>query len=149
MQRYPVVLTQDDNNTVLVTFPDFSEATTYGDDEDEALLNAVDALRAVIAARMDDREDIPAPSSARKRQRVVGLSALVASKVAVYQAMRAQSVTKAELARRLGQNPRQVDRLLDVTHASRHDQLDRALGVLGKRLEIRVRRAAPIPAAAS
>ena len=138
MQTYPVVLAPDDNNTVLVTFPDFPEAVTYGDDEDEALLNAADALRAVIAARMDDRQDIPAPSRPAKGQRVAGLSALVASKVAVYQAMRTQGVTKAELARRLGQNPRQVDRLLDVTHASRHDQLDRALDVLGKRLEIRV-----------
>ena len=142
MQSYPVVLTQDDNDTVLVTFPDFPEAATCGDDEDEALLNAVDALRAVIAARMDDREHIPAPSRAPGGQPMVSLSALVASKVAVYQAMRAQNVTKADLARRLGQNPRQVDRLLDVTHASRHDQLDRALGVLGKRLDIRVRNVA-------
>ena len=139
MQTYPVVLVPDDNNTVLVTFPDFPEAVTYGDDENEALLNAADCLRAVIAARIEDREDIPAPSRPAKGQRVVCLSALVASKVAVYQAMRTQGVTKAELARRLGQNPRQVDRLLDVTHASRHDQLDRALDVLGKRLEIRVR----------
>jgi len=149
MQRYPVVLTQDDNETVLVTFPDFPEAATYGDDEDEALLNAADALRAAIAARMDDREDTPAPSRPRKGQPVVGLSALVTSKVAVYQAMREQGVTKAELARRLGQNPRQVDRLLDVTHASRHDQLDHALEVLGRCLEIRVRRADVRPAAAS
>ena len=142
MQSYPVVLTPDDNNTVLVTFPDFPEAATYGDDEDEALLNAADALRAAIAARMDDRDDIPAPSRAPGGQPVVGVSALVASKVAVYQAMRDRKVTKAELARLLGQNPRQVDRLLDVTHASRHDQLDRALGVLGKRLDIRVRNVA-------
>ncbi|NQU97684.1 MAG: type II toxin-antitoxin system HicB family antitoxin [Chloroflexi bacterium] len=142
MQSYPVVLTPDDNDTVLVTFPDFPEAATCGDDEDEALLNAVDALRAVIAARMDDREHIPAPSRPRKGQPVVGVSALVISKVVVYQAMRDRKVTKAELARLLGQNPRQVDRLLDVTHSSRHDQLDRALGVLGKRLDIRVRNVA-------
>lgn len=142
MYEYPIVLTQDDNNTTLVTFPDFPEAATFGEDKDESLLNAADALRAAVAARMDDREPIPAPSRPQKGQPVVKLSPLVASKVAVYEAMREQGVTKAELARRLGQNPRQIDRLLDVTHASRHDQLDRALQALGKRLEVRVRNVA-------
>ncbi len=35
--RYPVRLTRDDNNTVMVTFPDVPQAVTYGDTEEEAL----------------------------------------------------------------------------------------------------------------
>jgi antitoxin HicB len=60
------------------------------------------------------------------------LPAMSAAKVALYQAMRAQDVRKAELARRLGVHLPQVDRLLDLRHASRFDQIDSALRALGK-----------------
>ena len=43
MLDYPVILTPDDGS-VLVTFPDVPEAITQGEDEDEALLYAIDAL---------------------------------------------------------------------------------------------------------
>ncbi len=142
MQSYPATLEPDDNGTLLVTFPDFPEAVTYGDDEQEALLNAVGALTAAISARMDDREDVPAPSPVAPGQPAVTLPPLVAVKAAIYREMRRQGVSKSELARRLGQNPRQVDRLLEVPHSSRHDQLDRALAALGKRLDVRVEDAA-------
>ncbi len=142
MQTYPATLEPDDNGTLLVTFPDFPEAVTYGDDEQGALLNAVGALTAAISARMDDREDVPAPSAVAHGQPAVTLPPLVAVKAAIYREMRRQGVSKSELARRLGQNPRQVDRLLEATHSSRHDQLDRALAALGKRLDVRVEDAA-------
>ena len=46
---------------------------------------------------------------------------------------------KAGLARRLGARPASVDRLLDIAHASRLDQLDAALAVLGKRLDVKIK----------
>ena len=138
MQDYPVATEPDDNATVLVTFPDFPEAVTYGDDEATALSNAVGAIIAAISARMDDSQDVPLPSEPLAGQPYVTLPPLVAVKAAIYLEMRRQRVSKSELARRLGQNPRQVDRLLDVTHSSRHDQLDRALAALGKRLTVRI-----------
>ena len=61
MLAYPVELKKDTNGTFLVTFPDFAEATTFGEDESDAVLRAVDALETVLAARIDDREDIPCP----------------------------------------------------------------------------------------
>ncbi len=48
MFDYPVNLTPDDG-TVLVTFPDVPEAITFGMDEDEALLQAVDALETALS----------------------------------------------------------------------------------------------------
>ena len=44
----------------------------------------------------------------------------------------------AELARRLGWHMPQVDRLLDLHHASRLDQAEAALNALGRRLEVSV-----------
>ena len=86
-------------------------------------------------------KDVPAPSPAAGRPTVT-LPALVAAKVALYRAMRASGVHKAELARRLGWHRPQVGRLLDINHASRIDHLERALALFGKRLDIRVRDAA-------
>ena len=45
--------------------------------------------------------------------------------------MRAEGVGKAALARRLGVALPQIDRLLDLRHASRLDAIERALAALG------------------
>ena len=135
MLAYPVDLERDTNGSVLVTFPDFTEAVTFGDDENDALFRAVGALETVLAARIDDREDIPLPSPAAGRPCVI-LPALTAAKVLLYRAMREAGVRKADLARRLGWHGPQIDRLLDLNHASRLDQIEAALAVLGKRLSV-------------
>ena len=48
--RYPVKLKRDTNGTILVGFPDFPEAHTFGEDNQDALLRAVDALETVRQA---------------------------------------------------------------------------------------------------
>ena len=80
MLAYPVDLERDTNGTLLVTFPDFAEAVTFGEDEGDALLRAEGALETVLAARIEDREDIPLPSPAAGRACAV-LPALTAAKV--------------------------------------------------------------------
>jgi antitoxin HicB len=65
-------------------------------------------------------------------------SALESAKLGVYQAMTEQGVRKAELARRLGWHMPQVDRLLDLRHASRLDQIEAAARALGRVVEVRV-----------
>jgi antitoxin HicB len=135
MLSYPVRLTPDDNDTVMVTSPDFPELTTFGEDEEDALWHAVDALEEAIAARMQTREDVPEPARGRRR---VALPTQTALKVLLYQAMRRKRVRKAELARRLHWHAPQVDRLLDLRHASRLDQIDAAANALGLDLDIRV-----------
>src|SRR5439155_24534572 len=69
-----------------------------------------------------------------KNVRIVLLSALAEAKIGLYQAMRAAGIRKADRARRLGWQRSQVDRLLDLRHASRLDQIETALGALRKRL---------------
>ena len=112
---------------------DFPELTTFGDDRAEALMRAVGALEEAVAARIRARQDIPVPSQGETR---VSLPTLTAVKVILYQGMRDQDVGKAELARRLGWHLPQVDRVLDVNHHSRLDQMDAALGAIGLRLEV-------------
>jgi antitoxin HicB len=63
MLRYPVTLEVDTNDTTLVSFPDFPEAHTFGDDENEAPARAADLLEDVkrttltIAATSPRRRD--------------------------------------------------------------------------------------------
>ena len=51
--------------------------------------------------------------------------------------MQEQGIGKAELARRLGWHLPQVDRVLDVRHNSRMDQMDAAMGAIGRALYVR------------
>ncbi len=137
MFDYPVTMTPDDG-TVLVTFPDVPEAITFGMDEDEALLNAIDALETGLSFYVDARKALPAASQPAAGQKTVRPSALECAKLGVYQAMTDQGIKKAELARRLGWHMPQVDRLFDLRHASKLDQIEAAANVLGKHVHVQV-----------
>jgi len=138
MFDYPVVLQAQPEGGFLVTFPDVPEAITQGEDEDEALLYAVDALATGLSFYVDARKPLPVASKAKRGQHTVRPSALDGAKLGVYQAMTEQGIKKSELARRLGWHMLQVDRLFDLRHASRLDQIEAAARVLGRRLEVRV-----------
>ena len=138
MHAYPIIL-EADEDTVLATSLDFPELTTFGEDRDEAQIRALDALQEAIAARIHDRRDIPPPSSGGEVR--IALPTLTAVKVILYQGMRDQGIGKADLARRLGWHLPQVDRVLDVNHNSRLDQMDAALRAIGHRLQV-----SPVPA---
>jgi antitoxin HicB len=137
MFNYPVTLVPDDG-TVLVTFPDVPEAITFGADEAEALMYAVDALETALSFYVDTRKPLPVASKAKRGQHTVSPSALECAKLGVYQTMTEQGIKKAELARRLGWHMPQVDRLFDLRHASKMDQLEAAANALGKHLEVRI-----------
>ena len=140
MYSYPVEMTADDNDTLLVTFPDVPGAITYGETEAEALDHAVDALETILSAMIADRQDIPFPSPANGRP-TVAPTLLGRLKVILYLAMRARGWRKADLARALAIDPRMVDRLLDLRHRSTVTQLDQALRACGGRYEVTMREA--------
>jgi antitoxin HicB len=137
MFDYPVTLVPD-GDTMLVTFVDLPEAITFGANEDEALLHAVDALEAGLSFYVDARKPLPVPSKPKRGQRTVHPSALESAKLGVYKAMTDQGIKKSELARRLGWHLPQVDRLFDLRHASRLDQIEAAARALGRQLDVRV-----------
>ena len=143
MLAYPITL-EDDDETVLVTSPDFPELTTFGDDREEALARSIHALEEAIAARIHDRRNIPTPSQG---ETYAVLPTLISVKVMLYQGMRDQGIGKAELARRLGWHLPQVDRVLDVQHRSGMDMMDAALGAIGRRLHVTAAATADSPVA--
>ena len=137
-QAFPYRFEPQESGGVLAQFIDVPEAHTFGASEAEAGGDhALDCLITALGGYMKLGREIPRPSPARGRP-VVMLPPLVAAKLALYQAMRAEGITRTELARRLGLQENAVRRLLDLDHRSHIDQVDRALAALGKRLEVRV-----------
>ncbi len=137
MFDYPVTL-KPDGEMLLVTFADVPEALTFGADEAEALRQAVDALETALSFYVERRAPLPLPGKPRRGQHVVRPSALERAKLAIYQTMLTQGVRRGELARRLGWHGPQVDRLFNLRHQSRLDQLEAAARALGKTLEVRL-----------
>lgn len=68
MERYiyPAVFEQREEGGYTVMFPDLPGCISEGDDADDALLMAKDALELYMYNVEDDKEEVPAPSSAAK-----------------------------------------------------------------------------------
>lgn len=133
---YPCTLTPDEEGWLTVSFPDVAEALTSGKTREEALELAEDALAVALAGYVHARRDIPAPSRLTKERHLVPLPPIVAAKLALYVAMRAQGFTKVALADRLGISEAAVRKLTDPDHRSHIGQVENALKLLGRTLVI-------------
>ncbi len=142
MLSYPAKFTTGKDGRVLVEFVDLPRVATDGEDEREALEEAIDALGSDLSIRLSRREDIPTPSPLKRGQRQVPVPLWLAPKLALYLAMREQGVSNSELARRLGVHERVIRRMLDPRHATRPEKIQAALAVLGKQMTVEVRDAA-------
>lgn len=137
MFEYPAVLTPQDGGFA-VTFPGVPEAITQGDSKEDALIHARDALETALSMYVDEWQRLPKPTALKRGQHLVIPCVQACAKLLIYSAMIEGRVTKSHLARLLDCHLPQVDRLLDLNHASRLDQLERALAVLGRRLTVDV-----------
>ena len=135
---YPCDLALDEGGALVVALPDVPEAITGGTDRVEALDMAADALAAALAGYVHEKRDIPHPSEAAGGQDRVAVPTVVAAKLALYSAMRAQRITKVELARRLGVSESAVCKLTNPDHRSHIGLVQKALQAVGHNLAIEV-----------
>lgn len=138
---YPATFRRDENGRFLVSFSNFPHAHTDGKDAPEAAEEAIDCLGSVIAELIATGKEIPRPSSLRGR-RAIPVPLWIAGKLALYLAMGEQTVSKSELARRLGVRETVVRRMLDPDHETRSEKLQSALEILGKRVVVAIEDAA-------
>jgi antitoxin HicB len=136
--RYPARLKPQAEGGYVVTFPDIPEAITQGEDVEDALIHAADALESALDFYFEARCPVPLPSKPKRGHKLVELPVSVAAKVLLLNEMLRQKVRPAELARRLGTTPQEVNRLTNIRHTSRIDGVNSALRALGKRLEVKV-----------
>jgi antitoxin HicB len=134
---YPVTLVPEEQpGGFVVTLPDFPEAITQGDSEEEALREAEDCLEEAVANRIMMNIALPEPSAPAPGQQVVCLPAPTAVKAAFYSAIRELNLSKVQLAAVLGVDEKEVRRLLDPYHPSKLNRIDELLRRLGKRLVV-------------
>jgi len=136
MLTYCYTLSPDDNGTLLITFPDLPEAAAVAESDQDVAHSAFEGLEAALQMYIDARRPIPMPAAVGDGS--VTLAALPTAKVLLSNEMVAQGIRKAELARRLGVHMPQVDRLLDLAHASKIEAVEAAVQQLGRRLEVSV-----------
>ena len=140
--NYPTKVERDLDGRYVVTFPDFGWGATDGATLDEALAEARDLLREVIAATMREGKDLPEPSRATKRRPLVVPPVPIALKAALYEAFRTAGMSQRRLARDLDVAESEVRRMLNPDHATKAVTIDRALRRLGKRVTVTVGEAA-------
>lgn len=135
---YPCNLTPDveEGKGYIVTFPDVPEAITGAQTKEESLVLAEDALAVALGAYVENHEDIPIPSTAVDGQGLVALPSIVAAKLALYTAMRRQSITNVALAKRLGLSESAVRRLVNPNHRSHISSVEAALRAVGRGLVV-------------
>lgn len=63
---------------------------------------------------------------------------LVALKASLHNAMIETGTRKADLARKMGKNPQQIDRLLDAMHSSKVESVEQALYLLNRTVAVNV-----------
>ncbi|HUO12588.1 MAG TPA: type II toxin-antitoxin system HicB family antitoxin [Caulobacteraceae bacterium] len=133
--RFRIELEKDDNGTFLVTCPALPEVTTFGVDEADCIRHARDAIEEALAARLAAGARLPEPDGGKDAQ-AVPLAALTALKIELYDALQQAGINRAELTRRLGWNRNSVDRLFQIGHASRLDQIEAAAFALGRQVRV-------------
>jgi antitoxin HicB len=135
---YAARLEPQADGSFVVSFPDLPEALTDGLGAAEALAHASDCLSEALAGRINNGEDIPAPSTAAAGLRLVAPEPTVALKAALYSVLRERELTVADLARRQDIEYRQAARLIDPRSPSKLTSLRAALDVLGYDVAIAV-----------
>ena len=117
---------------------DLPELNSYGDDEQHAISEAVDAIETTLSIYVDQRRAIPQASAPQEGEQVIHLPAVTVAKIVLWNTMMERDMRKADLRRLLGVHQVQGDRLVDFLHTSKMEQVEAALAALGKRLSVSV-----------
>ena len=135
MYEYPLEVHHEATG-VWLSCPDLPEMNAAGDTLEEALGEALNGMETALSLYVDQRRRIPQASSVTGAGPVLHLPALTVAKIMLWNALQEQAISRAELAGRLGCSRQAVDRLVDFLHTSKIEQVERALGVLGRRISL-------------
>ena len=130
--RYPAIIEKQSDGNFLVTFVDLPDTFTEGQTKEEALFNAVEVLSGMLAWRLEEAKDVPAPSKKVKGALYIAPDAKTQSAMLLRLARGERSLS--ELARAMETSWPSVQRLESPLHWPSLKTLDRAAAALGKRL---------------
>ena len=130
--RYPATVAVQQDGSFFVQFVDLTDTFTEGQTKEEALFNAAEVLSAMLAWRLDESKEIPAPSQKIKGASYIAPDAKTQAAMLLRLARGERSLS--DLARTLETSWPAAKRLEDPTHWPSLKTLDRAAAALGKRL---------------
>lgn len=138
--EYPALFDPATEGGFTITFPDFGWGVSQGDAERDSHEMALALLQTLVQEHIRKGEDLPKRSNPRGRKhRAIRLPAMQTAKAELYRQFKASGLRKIDLARKMGIPKTIVDRLFDLKHSSRFEQLEAAFHVLGKELNIEIR----------
>jgi len=138
MYNYAIRFERDEAPGLAVFCRDLPQLNSYGDDEQHAISEAVDAIETTLSIYVDERRAIPEATPAQPDEQVIYLPAVTVAKIVLWNTMIERDMRKADLRRLLGVHQVQGDRLVDFLHTSKMEQIEAALAALGKRLVVSV-----------
>jgi antitoxin HicB len=138
IDSYTLMLSTDQTGAFRARVRELPEVDAAGATADDALGQARAAVLEALMGRMSAHREIPAGRAAAGDDRAVTLPLQATLKLALYREMRAQGLRKIDLARRLDWHPPQIDRLLDLSHGSRLDQIESGFRALGRTIAFQV-----------
>jgi antitoxin HicB len=130
---YPCNIQKDENEKYLITFPDFPEALTEGDTEEEALFNASEALTLTLEGRAEEKIAIPFPPQSESGTMIYPSSRIQAALLVRF-SRKGRKI--ADIARSLGTSWPVASHMEDLHHWTTLRQLDKTASILGKRLVV-------------
>lgn len=130
--HYPAqYLFDSESDAWQITLRDFPQQQSACYKREDVELEAQESLLTAIAIEMEESRPVPAPSVLQADEIAVPLPVLVRLKLELHNQMLIAGTSKALLARQMGLNGAQIDRLLDVAYASKVEALEQALFLLG------------------
>ena len=130
--RYPAMIEKHDDGSWFVSFVDLPDTFTEGRTKEEALFNAAEVLSAMLAWRLEEGHEVPAPTPRVRAAVYVAPDAKIQAAMLVRLARGQRSL--ADLARALQTSWPAAKRLEDPSHSPSLKTLERAAAALGKRL---------------
>ena len=130
---YPCKIEKGTDEKHLVIFPDFPEAFTEGETEEEALFNASEALTLTLEGRAEEGMLIPFPSQTEMPSMIYPSSRVQAALLVRF-SRKGRKI--ADLARSLGTSWPVVSNMEDLHHWTTLRQLEKTAAILGKRLVV-------------
>jgi len=135
--RYPITLTPSDGKLV-VHVDDVPGVNTFGDDREDALAQAADALETMLDHYFENKLPVPLPSKVRRGRPYVEIPVSISAKILLHNELLDQRVRPSELARRLKLPRQEMTRLLDLHTVTKIDSIAEAMKALGKSIELQV-----------
>lgn len=130
--HYPAhYLFDSESDAWQITFRDFPQQQAACYKREDVELEAQESLLTAIAIEMEEGRQVPAASALQGDEIAIPLPVLVKLKLELHNQMLTAGTPKAVLARQMGLNGAQIDRLLDVAYASKAEALEQALFLLG------------------